>query len=1577
MPLLQISPLPEDEERVAVLGRRFAVESSEEETASAEGSRARWPWARTGVRLTAVAAIAAAVLAFATLGQSPLLSDAEEAHTVEAFEALYEKGTKPGPRLCTDGWTFEFKTTVSFNMYWGKADILKSSTDAIYLRMWAPLYHRVSVGLTIKTLDYGKFFVKAKMDRRKPSVILVEKTQGGLCLTITPLDDDKKGEKGRRVCSYIQKQRIPSTGFQMKPAGELTAPSGKGYKVSDTEQIMGFVPLTFTVSAVNYTAIWQNQAAWDKLQHAVYDSLALVAGHGIEPSSVDAYAAAADGDGAFFVSTVLPPPQPGLACAVQDALVDAAKTGTLSAALSERIGSEAKDVGLTSASKVSEATIPAEPMAIDTVRCRSSIHRQSTLPKSQCNGYACSYMACEDELPGSPIQPYEEPTVPLQKQTSAIKPAPLASHKPFDWGALNTNQFPEPEEPATKPDPALEELGAPDMSLEQKFQKFAQPQGATILGDLRSDGLALDFEVELALSEGAFSQPTQELAQTQNVGNMPAVKLTAIKYSTGTGKVRFEGHVLNAPGAPTGGCKVESGLLHLGSEGTKKYKVVLHRDDDQCCIEVAPSTGGGTRRKNCKTRTVASDQWGLRPMTKLLGIGSTPGFQVSNFKQTKMDYTMSFQIAGLDWAFVANQCKCEDTIRAAIKETIIYTAGPGVKDDQVSLTIQRGVAGQQGAKLTPGQLVVLNNAVEPIVEAEAPEVDKGTRTLETLMDEIAGKPRDVESNALLEQMADLQQEMVDANATEPTGVSGERRLQFGVEQAMNALANNQPFDPATFQQQAQTQFTGNPAVNVQATLENVSPQKVAKFKNPQAGFFATMAARVGGALPKGGQAIQPSNLQLPATPIKCGLIECGDYGFVNNALKMCSGAKQCQKECCGPTTCKRVTCPSPMTDNKWISKTLTKCQGKGDCADKCCTQSCEEYKCQGGAGHCKKENAWLLWATPTTAESTCCENRNCCEAPIATCLACKRCQSKLAYCWSLLDMGKHNKTSRRLEAPDAEDDEDFLPARERLLAAHAEYPLNENDIHGGLTAEVVPAGATPEEAEHDGQLKAGIREESDRFWRELAQEEESKRELLTPARATKRRLSQDAVKQHASLMSNADKLQKEAKDFFNAANTTKGAVNTKSQAQQDQLEAAKKKTQSAWNKAFEKLLKANGWSPLVRGCEIPLVYPCPYYLKSIFLLHRGLKLTPKAVNTVQVLSDTRHAVSCGDDGICWIWGISGGNPVQLFVPNAPSARGPVYSVSIQYDATYIISGGDNNAGGGAAYLWDWRYGYQTGTTSADLPVRSTFVEPAYRLSGVGSEDQFIYMWNWASDTVYNVPYNTLSTKDIAEQFAGRIKLAYENNLNGEQRLAVTTMLQTKTVSGFLKLMVTLNPLLKDEFTIMNNTYTSIDKWLHTNRYGPVLSLTYTPSSMHFVSGSADHHVRYFSAKTLSLLMVMQGHQGPVNTLSPSPVRNQVLSGSDDGTARLWDLASGLQLMLFYQPYGGPIYGSSILPGGYKAVVGSQDGYFRTWDLNSGLLFCQVYTGSPIFGLATNPSNPLDQVIVANKDGYVRVFNPQR
>ena len=116
-------------------------------------------------------------------------------------------------------------------------------------------------------------------------------------------------------------------------------------------------------------------------------------------------------------------------------------------------------------------------------------------------------------------------------------------------------------------------------------------------------------------------------------------------------------------------------------------------------------------------------------------------------------------------------------------------------------------------------------------------------------------------------------------------------------------------------------------------------------------------------------------------------------------------------------------------------------------------------------------------------------------------------------------------------------------------------------------------------------------------------------------------------------------------------------------------------------------------------------------------------------------------------------------------------------------------------------------------------------------------------------------------------------------------------------------------------------------------------------------------------------------------MAPSPTGSDTLiSGSDDGTLRLWRLNGSGAAEFLRIDLPGPVAAAAVLPA-MSAVpvvaVGGSDGVVRLWDATTGQpgRSLPVDTPTEITAIATVPART-ELLAVAYRDGAVRVWHPE-
>ena len=98
---------------------------------------------------------------------------------------------------------------------------------------------------------------------------------------------------------------------------------------------------------------------------------------------------------------------------------------------------------------------------------------------------------------------------------------------------------------------------------------------------------------------------------------------------------------------------------------------------------------------------------------------------------------------------------------------------------------------------------------------------------------------------------------------------------------------------------------------------------------------------------------------------------------------------------------------------------------------------------------------------------------------------------------------------------------------------------------------------------------------------------------------------------------------------------------------------------------------------------------------------------------------------------------------------------------------------------------------------------------------------------------------------------------------------------------------------------------------------------------------------------------------------------RVVSGSDDGTVTVWDLASGQEERTLSGHDGG--VWALALTGDGRVVSGSDDGTVKVWDLNSGSCLATVLLDSSARSLDVKVGADGITLVVGEASGAVSCF----
>jgi WD40 repeat protein len=127
---------------------------------------------------------------------------------------------------------------------------------------------------------------------------------------------------------------------------------------------------------------------------------------------------------------------------------------------------------------------------------------------------------------------------------------------------------------------------------------------------------------------------------------------------------------------------------------------------------------------------------------------------------------------------------------------------------------------------------------------------------------------------------------------------------------------------------------------------------------------------------------------------------------------------------------------------------------------------------------------------------------------------------------------------------------------------------------------------------------------------------------------------------------------------------------------------------------------------------------------------------------------------------------------------------------------------------------------------------------------------------------------------------------------------------------------------------MIRTFEGHTAWVH--------AVVLTPDGSYAISGSWDGTSRVWDLESGQSVRTLEGHTGWVNSVAVTPDGERAISTSSDRTLRVWDLESG-QSVCTLEGHLDAVNAVAVTPDGERAISASSDRTLRVWDLKSGQL----------------------------------------
>lgn len=335
--------------------------------------------------------------------------------------------------------------------------------------------------------------------------------------------------------------------------------------------------------------------------------------------------------------------------------------------------------------------------------------------------------------------------------------------------------------------------------------------------------------------------------------------------------------------------------------------------------------------------------------------------------------------------------------------------------------------------------------------------------------------------------------------------------------------------------------------------------------------------------------------------------------------------------------------------------------------------------------------------------------------------------------------------------------------------------------------------------------------------------------------------------------------------------------------------------------------------------------------------------------SVALSADGQYIVSGSSDSTVKVWDASNGKETRAFRENTDGVR----SVALSADGQRIVVGGWD----GTVKVWDVLRAQETLRLKGHTAAVTSVAANADGLRIVsGSSDGTVKIWDASSSQeTLTLTGHTDSVVSVALSADGRRIVSGSADQTVKVWDAPSGQV-ARTLEG------------------------------HTAR---VTSVALSADGKHIVSGSWDRTVKVWDASNGQEAHTLEGHTARVTSVAMSADGQQIVSGSWDGTVKIWDTSSGKETLTLKGHTDGVemtearrshVFGNragilciALSADGQRVVSGSQDGTVRVWDASSGdeLITLLGHTAR-VNSVALSADG--NRIISGSLDGTVQVWN---
>jgi WD40 repeat protein len=298
----------------------------------------------------------------------------------------------------------------------------------------------------------------------------------------------------------------------------------------------------------------------------------------------------------------------------------------------------------------------------------------------------------------------------------------------------------------------------------------------------------------------------------------------------------------------------------------------------------------------------------------------------------------------------------------------------------------------------------------------------------------------------------------------------------------------------------------------------------------------------------------------------------------------------------------------------------------------------------------------------------------------------------------------------------------------------------------------------------------------------------------------------------------------------------------------------------------------------------------------VWEVQTGKMLSRFAGNSGQIESvvfspDGKYIITGSFDGTAYLWDVEMGQHMRRFIGHS----GSINSVAVSADGKYLLTGGTDET----VRLWEVETGKEVRQFEGSNSIQSAVLSPdsKYVLT-IGYFDKTAHLWE-------------LETRKQVLQFEGHTGVIYSAAFSPDGRYVLTGS--------------------ADRTALLWEAKTG----KKVRQFDPKASwpVAFSPDGHHLLTGielwetETGRRVRQYSNEEVD-------HDHSVSSAAISADSKYVLTGSDDGTVRLWDFETGNELRQLLG-HSSDVNSVAFSPDGMYAVSGGNDCTTRLWDTSTG------------------------------------------